>query len=57
MVNLLNGKKINLTRTEKDAPKAGMTNIKGKLKVLNTLNEFNLLDKNELLDGIGREVT
>lgn len=37
--------------------KVGVTQIKGKLKCFNTLNEFNLVDKNELLDSIGNQVT
>jgi hypothetical protein len=32
------------------------TNAKGKLKVFNTINEFNMLDKNKLLEQLGQDV-
>jgi hypothetical protein len=32
------------------------SNVNGHLKVLNTINEFNMLDKNKLLDDEGQKV-
>lgn len=32
------------------------TTVNGKLKVLNTINDFNVLDKNKLLNEIGKNV-
>lgn len=33
-----------------------LINVEGKIKILNTINEFNLLDKNKLLDEFGKNV-
>ena len=32
------------------------TTVNGKLKVLNTINDFNVLDKNKLLKELGKNV-
>ena len=33
------------------------TTVNGKLKIFNTINEFNVLDKNKFLNELGNEVT
>lgn len=52
--------KLDSFSPEKDTAVAGTirsTPVDGKLKVFNTINEFNVLDKNKFLTDSGNDVT
>ena len=47
---------MNFIYSDKETSKRREITVNGKLKVFNTINEFNQLDKNKLLDELGAEI-